>query len=169
MSIEYIKGIQDRVNTNEIVKQLRRALADELNAAQNYHIQSKIVQGSIKDDIAKELLAHYQEETGHANMLVERIIQLGGNPEIRPLDWDRTANCIYMMNTEWDQRSILDIALQGEKCATEIYTGIAQFTERRDVTTYDIIRKILDDEYEHIRDLNKLKEMLHENRSDNQN
>jgi bacterioferritin len=166
MSIEYIKGIQQRVDTNELVQQLRRALADELNAAYNYHIQSKIIQGSLREEIAKELLQHFEEETGHANMLTERIIQLGGNPEIRPLDWDKFSNCRYEYNTTWDQRDILEVALRGEKCATEHYTGIAQFAENRDTTTYDIVRKILDDEYEHIRDLNKLKEMLHDNKKD---
>lgn len=166
MSLEYIKGIQTKVDTNEIINLLRRALADELNAAHNYHIQSKMVQGSIKDDISQELIKHFEEETGHSNMLTERIIQLGGNPELRPVDWDKMANCPYVFNVEWDQRSILEVALQGEKCSTEAYTQLAQFTENKDVTTYDIIRKILDDEYQHIRDLNKLKELLHENKKD---
>jgi bacterioferritin len=163
MSIEYIRGIQQKVDNNEIINLLKRALADELNAAYSYHVQSKMVQGSIKDQVAKELLQHYEEETGHANMLTERIIQLGGNPEINPMEWNRYANCRYEFNSEWDQRSILDVALRGEKCATQHYAGIAQFTEPRDITTFDIVQKILDDEFEHIRDLNKLKEMLHDN------
>ncbi len=165
MSIEYIQGIQTQVDNNEIVTQLRTALAEELIAVHNYWSQSKIIQGSLKDEIQKELFQHRDEEMGHANMLMDRILQLGGNPELKPIDWDRFASCRYTPNVNWDQRSILEVAIQGEKCSTEHYTQIAQFVEHRDVTTYDIIQKILDDEYEHIRDLKKLEEMLHDNKS----
>ena len=165
MSIEYIQGIQKKVDTNEIIVQLRSALADELIATQGYWVQSKLIQGSLKDEIQKELYQHRDEEMSHANMLMERILQLGGNPELRPLDWDNIAGCRYILNANWDQRTILDNALQSEKCATERYTKLVQFLDNRDITTYDIIHKILDDEYEHIRDLNKLRELLHDNKN----
>jgi bacterioferritin len=163
MSIEYIQGIQKKLDINETIKQLRKALADELNAIHNYWVQSKVIQGAYKEDINKELMQHYEEEQKHANMLAERILQLGGNPEIRPLDWERMANCDYIVATTWDQKAILNDALQGEKCAADHYSNLANFLRTRDDTTYDIVSKILDDEFEHIRDLNKLKTMVEEN------
>jgi bacterioferritin len=160
MSLEYMQGIQQQVDNNEIIKQLRRALADEYLTAHQYWTQSKIIQGVYKDEINKELYQHRDEEMGHANMLMDRILQLGGNPEIRPLDWDSLASCRYQLANDWDQKTILNQAIQGERCAVDHYTSIAQFTQSRDTTTYDIIMNILDDEYEHIRDLSKLQEML---------
>jgi bacterioferritin len=160
MSIEYVKGIQQQVDNNEIIKMLRSALADELIATHNYWMQSKVIQGVYKDEINKELYQHRDEEMGHANMLIDRILQLGGNPEIRPIDWDRLTGCRYIPAMSWDQKNILEDALAGEKCATEHYSRIAEFVRARDITTYDIVMKILDDEYEHIRDLTKLKEMV---------
>jgi len=160
MSIQYIKGVQASVDKNEIIKLLRSALADELLAVHSYWVQSKVIQGVHKDEINKELMQHQDEETKHANMLMDRILQLGGNPEIRPIDWDKLTQCRYNPNISWDQRDILENALNGEKCATEHYSRIAEFVRTKDATTYDIVSSILDDEYEHIRDLSKLQELF---------
>jgi len=160
MSFEYMKGIQQKVDNNEVVKLLRGALSDELIAIHQYWTQMKIIQGVHKDAIIKELAQHRDEETKHANMLMERILQLGGNPEIRPMDWDKFTNCRYKPATNWDQRSILETALSGEKCAIQHYTKLAEFTRVRDITTYDIVRDILEDEYEHVRDLTSLEKMI---------
>ena len=160
MSFEYVQNIQQNVDRNEIIKQLRGALADELIASHNYWTQAKVIQGVYREEIIKELIQHRDEEQGHANMLMDRIIQLGGNPEIRPIDWDRLTRCRYTPCVSWDQKDILENAIGGERCATEHYSNIAEFVRNKDITTYDMIMKILDDEYEHIRDLSKLKDML---------
>jgi len=160
MSLEYMQGIQQQVDNNEIIKQLRRALADEYLSAHQYWTQSKLIQGVYKDEINKELYQHRDEEMGHANMLMDRILQLGGNPEIRPLDWDGLASCKYQLTNDWDQKVILDMSMRSERCAIDHYTKVAQFAQTRDTTTYDIVMNIIDDEYEHIRDLAKLQEML---------
>jgi len=162
MSLEYIKGIQQKVDINEIIKLLRGALSDEFIAAHQYWTQTKIIQGVHRDAINKELFQHRDEEIGHANMLMDRILQLGGNPEIRPLDWDKFTGCRYNSAIDWDQRSIIESALQGEKCAIQHYTKLAEFTRGRDQTTYDIVMNILEDEYEHVRDLNSLENMINE-------
>lgn len=166
MSFEYIKGVQGQVDKNEIIKLLRSALADELIAVHNYWTQAKVIQGVYKDDIIKELVQHREEEQGHANMIMDRILQLGGNPELRPLDWDRLTQCRYKPAAFWDQRSILEDAIGGEKCATEHYSRIAQFVRDKDLTTYDMVMKIIDDEYEHIRDLSKLQDMILGNKTE---
>jgi bacterioferritin len=158
MSLEYIKGIQQQIDINQTIKMLRSALAAELNASHNYWTQSKIIQGVHSDLIRKELIQHQQEENQHAEMLVNRILQLGGNPEIRPLDWDKHTPCRYELAGSWDEKAILEVATRGEKCAIADYTKTAEFLKNRDDTSYDMVMHILEDEYEHVRDLNKLYE-----------
>jgi len=160
MQMEYIQNIQNRVHTNEIIKQLRSALVSEFLAVHSYWVQSKLIQGVYRDEILKILLEHREEEQGHANMLMDRILQLGGNPEIRPMDWDKFTKCRYANNISWDQKHIIENAIDGERCSTESYSSIAEFSRIKDQTTYDIIMKILEDEYQHIRELNKLKDMM---------
>lgn len=154
--MEYIKNIQQQVDINQTIKLLRGAIAAELNAAHNYWVQSKIIQGVHADEIRKELLQHQAEEMHHADMLAARIIQLGGNPEIKPMDWDKHAECRYELASAWDEKAILEQATRGEKCAIASYTKIAEFLKNRDTTSYDIVMDIIEDEYEHVRDLNKL-------------
>lgn len=160
MSLQYIEGIQGQVDTNEIIKQLRAVLAAEWLAAHSYRVQQKIIQGVFRDDIIKELEQHEQEEDGHANMIMARILQLGGNPEIRPLDWDSHTKCRYAPNVSWDEEAVLENALAGERCAVDHYSKVAEFVKTRDATTHHILIKIIKDEYEHIRDLTKLLEMV---------
>ncbi len=160
MSFEYMQGIQEQVNRNEIIALLRSALADELNAVHQYWMQAALIQGHARDSINKELYQHRDEEMGHANMLIDRIVQLEGNPDVRPLQWDRIATCNYDPVINRDQKIILDQAIEGENCAIQHYTKISQFVENKDTITFDIVMKIIEDEYEHISDLKKLQELI---------
>lgn len=158
MSLEYIQSIQRKVDVNETIKLLRSALVAEFLSAHNYWTQAKIIQGVDSEEIRKELIEHRNEEMHHADLLMARIMELGGNPEVRPLDWDNHTKCRYQLAPNWDQKSILEMALSGEKCAIAHYTKMAEFLKNRDTTSYDLIMNILEDEYEHVRDLAQLQE-----------
>lgn len=161
MSLEYIKGIQENVDKNETIKLLRTLLADEFVSIQQYLTQEKIIQGIHKENIIKELVQHRNEEVIHADLLMERIIELGGNPELSPADIITQSKCKYQANESWHQKPILDIAIAGERCAVERYGKIALFVKNKDTSTYDLIMKILDEEYEHVVDLSKLRDLVH--------
>lgn len=152
----YVQGIQDKINKNEIVRQLLSLLAEEFVSSFNYRMQAKMVQGFNKEEIRKELLEHSREEDLHADLIMERIIELGGNPEIRPLDWDKFSDCKYIPTTSNDQLTILEDAVRGKRCAIEHYTKAAQFAQTKDPTTYNLVHRILNDEYGHLKNLNKL-------------
>jgi bacterioferritin len=170
----YAKGIQDKVDRNEIIQLLRGALSDEFISAQNYWMQSKLLlQGPYHEEIQKELLQHMAEERKHADWLIDRILHLGsGNevsPEIKPMDWDRFGKCRYIPAIDWDALSMLNNAIAGERCATDHYAQIAEFTRTRDPVTYDLVQRIMDEEFEHIRDLSKLQDMLNDNEEKEKN
>jgi bacterioferritin len=164
MSFEFIKNIQEQVDKNETIKMLRSALADEFNAGTNYWIQGKVIEGVNEEQIKKELFEHRDEEFEHANLLINRILQLGGNPEVMPYEWDHYAACKYVATREWNENFILEAALDGERCAVNHYQKIADFVRNKDITTYDVVMKIIDDEHEHIEDLSKLLVMVQENK-----
>jgi bacterioferritin len=164
----YALGIQKKINTNEIIQQLRGALSDEFIAAQNYWMQGKLLlQGPYHEEIQKELFEHMSEERRHADWLIDRILHLSsGNeitPEIKPMDWDRLGKCRYTPAIEWDANSMLTNAIAGERCSTDHYAQIAEFCRAKDPVTYDLVQRIIEEEFEHIRDLSKLQEMLRDN------
>jgi bacterioferritin len=156
----YAQGLHDKIFRNETIKLLKQALADELIAGHQYWMQAKLIEGFNKEEAVKELLQHREEEWDHADLIMNRIMELGGNPEIRPLDWDRYTKCRYTPTIDRDQVSILEDSIASEKCAIEHYNQILEFTKDRDITTNQLIHRIINDEFEHIRDLNKVKKAV---------
>ncbi len=160
MSLEYMQGIQDQLVKNEVIKQLRSALASEFMITHNYGIQAAIVQGHNKEEIKKFLLEAQESERQHCKLIIDRIMELGGSPDIRPLNWDKLSPCNYQTTTSVDQRLILDEAYEMESCISESYVRLLQFLEPRDRTSYDLINRILEEEYTGIESLKKLQENL---------
>ena len=83
------------MDVNELVKVLNKALADEWLAYYQYWIGSRVAVGQMRNAVAAELEEHAKEELEHAEMLVERILQLGGTPLLDPADWYKETNCKY--------------------------------------------------------------------------
>ncbi len=147
-----IKGIE----INEIIKLLNNAYADEWLAYYQYFIEAKVVKGIMKDAAIVELTQHATDELRHANMLADRILQLGGTPLLHPNDWIKSTNCGYDAPTNFDVVAILTDAIKGEQCAINTYSTIVEITRNKDIVTYDIVSQILADEVEHEEDLQTL-------------
>ncbi len=147
MSLEYMQAIQDKVTRNEVLKQLYVALAGEFNAAHNLGMQARMIEGYQKEVIAKQLLKLHQKEREHIQLLAGRIMEMGGNPDIRPMNWDKIAQCDYLPITHTDQKDILEDVYNSKRCKTEFYGKLLLFLEPRDKTTYDVIKKIVENEY----------------------
>ncbi len=160
MSLEYIQGMQDKVTRNEVNKQLRVALAGEFNSNHNLIMQSKLVEGYQKEEISKHLFKMHSTAREHAQLIIARILEMGGNPDIRPITWDSLAVCDYYPITETDQKDILEDVYASKTCKTQYYTGMLNFLEPRDKTTYDLINRILEEEYEGMNIIRKLQEGL---------
>ncbi len=147
-----IKGI----NIDDIITALNKAYADEWLAYYQYFIEGKVVKGIMKDAAIAELEQHAGDELRHANMVADRILQLGGTPLLNPKDWYTHTNCGYEEPTDFDVVSILEDSIKGEQCAISIYSGLAEMTKDKDIVTYDIVSQILADEVEHEEDLQAL-------------
>jgi bacterioferritin len=157
-----IKGIE----IHEIITVLNKAYADEWLAYYQYFIEAKVIKGIMKDAAIAELTQHATDELRHANMVADRIIQLGGTPLLHPEEWFTHTNCGYKEPKDFDVVSILEDSIKGEQCAISIYSQLAEMTRDKDIVTYDIVSEILADEVEHEEDLQSLHDDITEFISD---
>ena len=153
-----IKGIE----AEEVIKLLNRAYADEWLAYYQYYIESKVIKGIMKESIIAELNQHATDELRHADMVAQRILQLGGTPLLNPKDWFTHTNCGYEEPKNFDVLAILQDSIKGEQCAIETYSKLVDITKDKDIVTYDIVSQILADEVEHEEDLQGLYEDITE-------
>ena len=147
-----IKGIE----IDEIITLLNKAYADEWLAYYQYFIEAKVIKGIMKDAAIAELNQHATDELRHANMVADRILQLGGTPLLNPKEWFTHTNCGYEEPKEFDVVAILEDSIKGEQCAITTYSKIAEIVKDKDIVTYDIVSEILADEVEHEEDLQAL-------------
>ncbi len=147
-----IKGI----DIGELITTLNKAYADEWLAYYQYFIEAKVIKGIMKDAAIAELQQHANDELRHANMVADRILQLGGTPLLHPKEWFEQTNCGYDAPNEFDVVNILEDAIKGEQCAISVYSQIADLTRDKDIVTYDMVSQILADEVEHEEDLQAL-------------
>ncbi|HMA82935.1 MAG TPA: ferritin-like domain-containing protein [Candidatus Thermoplasmatota archaeon] len=145
---------------DHILELLNNALADEWLAYYQYWIGAKVVVGPMKGEVEGELIEHANDELRHADMLVERILQLGGTPIIDPKEWYKKTNCGYDAPIDPNVYKILDQNIKGEQCAISVYSKLLKETMQIDPVTYQIVVEILRDEEEHEEDLEGIVEDL---------
>lgn len=68
----------------DIIKLLNDSLATELVCVLRYKRHHFTADGRASAKIAEEFLVHANEESGHADRLARRIVQLGGEPDFSP-------------------------------------------------------------------------------------
>lgn len=147
-----------KMDVEELLSLLNKALADEWLAYYQYWIGAKVVKGPMKDAVIAELELHATEELTHAQLLVTRIVQLGGTPVLSPDEWTKITNCGYDTPEDPFVSVILDQNIKGEQCAIRVYNKLLDITREADPITYNIVLQILTDEVEHEEDLVALKE-----------
>jgi len=150
------------IDIAELLKLLNKAFADEWLAYYQYWIGAQIVKGQMKEAAITELTEHAADELRHAQLLADRIIQLGGSPITDPNDWNRMANCTYVNPSNPYVKAIIEQGVEGEQCAIDVYTSLLETTEGKDPITYQMALSILADEVEHEEDFQALLEDLEE-------
>ena len=146
------------LDAKHLVDLLNRAYADEWLAYYQYWVGAKVVKGPMKGAVIAELEEHAADELRHADMLVKRIIQLGGTPLIKPEDWYKHTNCGYDAPDDPHVKEILEQNIKGEQCAISVYNSMLAETRESDPVTYNVALQILQDEVEHEEDLQALQE-----------
>jgi bacterioferritin len=141
------------LDVKKLIQMLNEALAEEWLAYYQYWIGARIMEGPMRSEVEPELLLHATQELAHAELVVNRILQLGGTPLLNPEQWKAYSKCAYEEPLDSYIEVILQQNLEGERCAISRYEGIAQYTNGKDHATYQMATTILSDELEHENDI----------------
>lgn len=146
------------LNIKELLKLMNKAYADEWLAYYQYWVGAKVAQGRMRGIVAEELEQHAKEELHHADLLVERMIQLGGTPLLSPEIILMETNCGYDAPKDPSTKKLLAQNIKGEQCAITTYKNLLDFVKGKDDLTEKIVLEILEDEVEHEEDLQAMLE-----------
>lgn len=155
MAQNVIKNLQEKgIDVQATIQMLNKALADEYLAWFQYTAPIGSCAGKERVNIEAEFKKHAEEELKHAEMLKERIIQLGGIPLQSPEEWYAYTNCGYIKPTDYNTKVLVTQNLESERKAEDVYLAIMKACkEAGDMVTYKIARNILVSEENHEQDL----------------
>lgn len=139
-----------------IVKLLNDALATELVCVLRYKRHYFTADGRESPAIADEFLVHAKEESAHADLIAERIVQLGGSPDFSPSTLLARSHAEY--DESEDLKSMVRANLVAERIAVEAYRQMIHLVGDKDPTTRRMLEGILAQEEEHA---DELKDWLH--------
>ncbi|MFA5075079.1 MAG: ferritin-like domain-containing protein [Candidatus Babeliales bacterium] len=148
------------IDLSKLISKLNTLFADEWLAYYQYWIGAQVCKGPMRPSVITELIEHATDELSHAQILADRIIQLGGTPILNFNDISKFANCKYLTPTDSFVKEILKQNIEGEQCAIEQYNNFIKEVHGKDFATYNMLVKILEDEIEHEEDLENLLEDL---------
>ncbi len=135
----------------KVVALLNEALATELVCVLRYRHDYFVARGLKAKIAATEFLQHSQEELGHADRLAERIVQLGGEPNLDPAGLLERSHSEYRLGKTL--KEMVRENLVAERIAIDSYREMAQFLGNDDPTTRRLMEEILAVEEEHADDL----------------
>jgi bacterioferritin len=131
----------------QVIKLLNDALATEwvcvLRYLRHYHMAS----GMLADAVKGEFLEHAKQEQEHAEKIAERIVQLGGEPDLNPATLTARSHAEYREGK--DLRDMVKENLVAERIAIDSYRELINYIGDRDTTTKRILESILAQEEEH--------------------
>jgi bacterioferritin len=130
-----------------VIKLLNDALATEYVCVLRYYRHYFMAKGMLADAVKGEFLEHAQQEQAHAGKLAERIVQLGGEPDLNPDTLTRRSHAEDKEGK--DLRDMVRENLIAERIAIDSYREMINFVGDKDTTTKRILEEILAQEEEH--------------------
>lgn len=133
-----------------VIKLLNDALATEWVCVLRYYRHYYMAKGMLADSVKAEFLEHAQQEQAHAGLLAERIVQLGGEPDLNPDTLTTRSHAEYKEGG--NLRDMVRENLIAERVAIDSYREMINFIGDKDTTTKRILEQILAQEEEHADD-----------------
>jgi len=134
-----------------VIKLLNEALATEIVCVLRYKRHYFMAEGINAESVAAEFAQHATEEQGHADLISQRIVQLGGEPNLSPDGLSSRSHSEYV---EGD--TLVDMIkedLVAERIAIDSYKEMIAYIGAKDSTTRRMLEGILAVEEEHADDL----------------
>jgi bacterioferritin len=135
----------------KVLQLLNGALATELVCVLRYRHDYFMARGIHAHAVATEFLEHSDAELGHADRIAERIVQLGGEPEMNPNLITGRSHAEYRIGRTLPEA--IKENLVAERIAIDSYREMVQFIGDADPTTRRMLEEILAVEEEHADDL----------------
>jgi bacterioferritin len=126
----------------KVVEHLNTQLTNELTAINQYFLHSRTLRHWGVTKLGKHEYDESIEEMRHADWLIERILFLDGLPNVQRLNQ-------VMVGQTVEEILKADLKLE-DKALTDLRDGIAYCETVRDYVSRDLLRKILENEEEHV-------------------
>ncbi|HZE69468.1 MAG TPA: ferritin-like domain-containing protein [Pyrinomonadaceae bacterium] len=148
-----------KADRETVVKVLNEALATEIVCVLRYRRHYFMASGIHAEAVAGEFLQHSNDEQGHADQIAQRIVQLGGEPNLSPEGLLTRSHAEYVEGATLTDMIREDLV--AERIAIDSYREIIQYLGNDDPTTRRMMEGILAVEEEHADDMmNLLQEVI---------
>jgi bacterioferritin len=142
-----LKGQEIVSNREEIIAKLNQALAAEGLASYLFLFYSKAVSGRGAHETSEILTGMAASEQAHMAEVMERIVQLGGEPLTSPSQWEKSSYAKYAPpKINFSPRDAVEACIRIEEQAIAFYQELAHQTQHTDYVTFQLISKLLADE-----------------------
>jgi bacterioferritin len=139
------------VRAKEVCRILNEALATEITCVLRYRRHYFSASGIDSAEIKKEFLVHSNEELAHADKIAERIVQLGGEPDLNPATLLARSHADYVPGK--DLKGMIREDLIAERIAIESYREMIGYVSGFDPTTRKLLVEVLEQEEAHADEL----------------
>jgi len=134
-----------------VINLLTEALATEIVCVLRYKRHYFTAAGLHSESVKAEFLEHANQEQEHADLLAQRIVQLGGEPNLSP------EGILQRSHSKYEEgRSLKEMIkqdLEAERVAIDRYREMIRYVNLDDPTTRRMLENILAVEEEHAEDL----------------
>jgi bacterioferritin len=155
------QGIEDgamtagyKAKAETVITLLNEALATDIVCVLRYKRHDFMATGISYLSVKGEFLKHANEEQVHADQLAERIVQLGGEPNLSPEGILSRSHSEYVEGASLVEMITEDLI--AERIAIDSYREMVTYVGTDDTTTRKILEAILAQEEEHAEDLASL-------------
>ena len=138
----------------QVIKVLNDVVATEIVCVLRYKRHQYTAVGLYAQPIAQEFAKHAAEEQGHMDMAAERIVQLGGEPNLDPSGLAERSHTDYVPGTTLVE--MIQEDLVAERIVIQSYQEMIRWIGDNDPTTRRVLESILENEEEHADDLRDL-------------
>ena len=133
--------------TKEIITELKRSYAIELEAMENYLTLSVDLEGGEAEPVRKSLEEEVTLKLKHARRLAKRINVLGGRLP-GSLELSRDQNLLQPPSDQMDAMAVIRGVLSVNETSISQYQKIIHLTEGLDYVTQDMVIDLLSDDRE---------------------
>lgn len=143
-----------KAKVEKVITLLNEALATEIVCVLRYKRHYFMASGINSLGVKAEFLQHAAEEQVHADQLAERIVQLGGEPNLSPEGMVSRSHSEYVEGDSLVEMITEDLV--AERIAIDSYREMVTYVGTDDPTTCNLLEGILAQEEEHAEDLSSL-------------